>query len=162
MIRPVRLKEILQGEWLGHPLHPALVHLPTGLWPAALVFDFVSRAGDGNNVAVRTSMYCIVLGLAAALLAVPTGIADWTGIKREKPAWKLGLIHMGINAIVFVLFIINASLRLKRGLDVRSVTTSQLALSIAAVALLFISGYLGGRMVFDHGISVARQSKKKW
>ena len=30
------LKDLLQGKWLGHPLHPALVHVPTGLWPAAL------------------------------------------------------------------------------------------------------------------------------
>jgi hypothetical protein len=27
---------------------------------------------------------------------------------------------------------------------------------------LAVSGYLGGLMVYDHGISVARQSKAKW
>jgi len=32
------VKELLQGRWMNHPLHPALAHIPTGLWPAALVF----------------------------------------------------------------------------------------------------------------------------
>ena len=36
-------KALLQGKWLGHPLHPALVHLPTGLFPAALLFDVIGR-----------------------------------------------------------------------------------------------------------------------
>lgn len=42
---PGLLKDFLQGKWLGHPLHPLLVHLPTALWPAALVFDILSIAG---------------------------------------------------------------------------------------------------------------------
>ena len=37
-----------------------------------------------------------------------------------------------------------------------------LALSAIAVGLLAVSGYIGGRMVFEHGVSVARLSKKKW
>ena len=28
------IKAFLQGKWLGHPLHPAMVHLPTGAWTA--------------------------------------------------------------------------------------------------------------------------------
>src|SRR5688572_11561767 len=111
------MKELLQGKWLGHPLHPALVHLPTGLWPAAFVFDVIARTSDaGNNVAVRTSFYCITVGLLAALLAIPTGIADFMEIKRGKPAWKLAVIHMSINAFVFLLMTINAMSRYHGGL----------------------------------------------
>jgi hypothetical protein len=35
---------------------------------------------------------------------------------------------------------------------------------VCAVAngVLFVSGYLGGRMAFEHGVGVARMSKKKW
>jgi hypothetical protein len=28
--------------------------------------------------------------------------------------------------------------------------------------LVVVSGYLGGRMIYDHGISIARLSKDKW
>src|SRR5207249_3237877 len=33
---------------------------------------------------------------------------------------------------------------------------------LAAALLLICSAYLGGRMVYEYGISVARMSKKKW
>jgi uncharacterized membrane protein len=35
------IKSFLQGKWLGHPLHPALVHIPVGAWTAALIFDLI-------------------------------------------------------------------------------------------------------------------------
>src|SRR5687768_15730300 len=80
--------DFLQGKWLRHPLHPALVHIPTALWPAAFVFDLLSQITQ-ENVFVQLSFYAMLLGLIVAILAIPTGIADWTDIGREKPAWKL-------------------------------------------------------------------------
>lgn len=156
------LKEFLQGAWLGHPLHPAIVHLPTGLWPAALMFDVVSRFGDASNAAVVAALGCVVIGLAAALVAVPTGLADWVEIKPEKPARTLGWWHMGLNVAVAAPMVISLILRLRDGLDTVRVSMPALLLCLIANALLMVSGYLGGRMVFEHGISVARESKKKW
>ncbi len=156
------LKEILQGEWLGHPLHPAIVHLPTALWPAALLFDVLTQFGVGGNALVRASFYALGLGLAAALLAAPTGLADWWDIKREKPAWRLGLWHMGLNIVALVLAAVNLFLRLGDELRAEAVGTAPLLLSLLTTLILLVSGYLGGRMVFHYGTSVARQSKKKW
>ena len=155
-------KDVLQGKWLGHPLHPALVHLPTGLWPAALIFDFVSRAGDGNNAAVRVAFGAIAVGVIAALTAAPTGLADWWDIKPGKPARNLGWWHMGMNVTVLALMIATLFIRWRDGLDVPFVSTPALSLCAFANALLFASGYLGGRMVFDHGVAIARMSKKYW
>jgi len=154
--------DLLKGKWLGHPLHPLLVHVPMALWPAALLFDLLSRAGFGGNAMVRTSFFAIGLGLAVALLAVPTGIVDWSGIKREKPAWKIGLWHMLLNAVVLILFAINLTLRLGTYREAALVTVTPLILSIAGTLVLVVSAYLGGRMVYAYGINVARLSKGKW
>ena len=154
--------DLLKGKWLGHPLHPLLVHVPMALWPAALLFDLLSRAGFGGNAMVRTSFFAIGLGLAVALLAVPTGIVDWSGIKREKPAWKIGLWHMLLNAVVLVLFAINFTLRLGNYREAALVPVAPLVLSIAGTLVLVVSAYLGGRMVYAYGINVARLSKGKW
>jgi uncharacterized membrane protein len=154
--------EFLQGKWLKHPLHPVLVHVPTALWPAALVFDILSRAGEGDNVFVQLSFYSILLGLLVGLLAIPTGYADWTGIRREKPAWRIGLYHMGLNGLVWILSGINFILRLETYQTAQSVPAGLLWLSGLAVVLLMISGYLGGRMIYAYGINVARLSKGKW
>lgn len=157
------IKKLLQGQWLGHPLHPALVHLPTGLWLSALMFDVLSRVVHASQVAAATTASCaaIALGLLVALAAVPTGIADWWEIKPEKPAYKLSVWHILLNATVFALFAINLGWRWSMPLEQR-LGAGPLALTAIAAALLAVSGYLGGRMVFDHGIGIARQSKKQW
>src|SRR3989337_190643 len=34
--------DLLRGRWLGHPLHPVLVHFPAAMWPLALILDLIS------------------------------------------------------------------------------------------------------------------------
>lgn len=156
------LKDFFQGKWLNHPLHPALVHFPAGLWPAALVFDLLSRTAAWGNTAVQIAFYALLLGLLSALVAIPAGFADWLDIRREKPAWKIGLVHMGLNLTITLLQIINLVLRFPGYQTADSVSTPQVLLSAVAVGLLLVSGYLGGRMIYAYGINVARVSKKKW
>lgn len=158
------LKDFLQGKWLGHPLHPALVHVPTGLFPAATLFDLLARARDAgaDETAARCAVWCIVVGLIAALAAAPTGLADWSEIKPDKPARKLGLCHLTLNLAVLALMGASLYLRVRDGVDANATPTSAVACAAAGNVLLAISGYLGGRMVFDQGIGVARLSKKKW
>ena len=153
--------EFLQGKWLKHPLHPALVHIPTALWPAAFVSDLLSRF-QNDNVWVQLAFYAILVGLVFAVLAIPTGYADWTDIKPDKPAWKLGLYHMIINAFVTLLWGINLALRLQTFQTAITVPAGLVAISGLATLLLLVSGYLGGRMIYAYGINVARLSKKKW
>jgi uncharacterized membrane protein len=156
------MTDFLQGKWLKHPRHPILVHVPTALWPAALGFDLLSRFGVGGNAMVRTSFYAILLGLVAAVAAMPPGIADWSGIKRGRPAWAIGLVHMVLNVAVTILWAVNLILRWD-GLDgAHAVGTGPLVLSVVGMAVLLVAGYLGGRMVYDYGISVARLSKEEW
>src|SRR5690242_9979084 len=107
------IKSFLLGKWLGHPLHPALVHVPIALWVGALVFDILSLSGVGHNHLVRTSYWAIAGGLISTLVVVPAGIAEWTQIKREKPAWKLALWHMLLNVVVTVFML--ASLLFRNG-----------------------------------------------
>ena len=156
------MKQFLQGRWLGHPLHPFLVHLPTSLWPAALIFDILSNVSVGGNAMVQTSFYAILLGLLSALAAAPAGLADWLDIKPDKPARKIGLYHMSINLAVVAVQVVNVALRWGTFSTDSSVGALPLALSAVSVLSLIVSGYLGGLMIYDHGINVARLSKKKW
>jgi uncharacterized membrane protein len=152
------LKQFLQGRWLNHPLHPVLVHLPTALWPASLVFDLLAWRGIDPAGMRQTAFYAILAGLLAALLAIPAGFADWLDIRREKPAWKIGLAHMLLNLLITGLWIANLVLRS----NPNHPASDTLLLSAGATLLLLISGYLGGRMIYGYGINVARLSKKKW
>jgi uncharacterized membrane protein len=158
----MRLKQFFQGRWLGHPVHPALVHIPAALFPAAMLFDILSRVGAGGQALVQTSFYAIAVGLLASFPAALSGFADWTEIKREKPAWKIGLYHMVLNLTVVLLFGLNLWLRWGIHGQAEQVASLPLAISIVGSVLLAVSAWLGGLMPFDQGTAVARRSKERW
>lgn len=157
----MKLMEFLQGKWLGHPLHPALVHVPVGGWVVAFALDMVGWFGGGGELAERVAFWCVAVGLAGAVLAVAPGVADWSLIKKEKPAWKLGLYHLAANLIAALVWAVNLGLR-SSARDEPGVAASVVVTSAVGTVLVFGGAYLGKLMVFDHGIGVARESKKKW
>ncbi len=69
---------------------------------------------------------------------------------------------MGLNLAVALLFAINLGLRMQTFRQDVKVAGAPLLLSAIGTALLVGSAYLGGMMVYQYGISVARMSKKKW
>ncbi|HVS73636.1 MAG TPA: DUF2231 domain-containing protein [Phycisphaerae bacterium] len=156
------LKSFLLGKWLGHPLHPAIVHVPIAMWVGALILDILSLCGVGGNALVRTACIAILAGLASTLLVVPAGIAEWTQIKRDKPAWTLALWHMVMNVCVVMLLIVSVILRLGSAWDATQVPMIPFTLNLLGNIVLLASGYVGGRMVYDQGIAVARMSKKRY
>jgi uncharacterized membrane protein len=160
------LKRFLQGHWLGHPLHPALIHIPSGLWPAAVIFDILSHLWWGDpaiaNVFVRIAFWSILAGLVVVLLAAPTGVADWWEIKKQRPAHRIGLYHMILNVVASVVLLISLLMRTGDAMQAAATPAWPMAVAILAVLMVFVSGYLGGLMVFDHGVGIARQSKEKW
>jgi uncharacterized membrane protein len=158
----MKIENVLKGTWLGHPLHPIFAHIPAALWPSALVFDILTRFGVGGNALVRLSFYCVAFGLAAALCAAPAGLMDFRGVKRKNPAWKIGMYHGVLNAIVTITFITNLTVRVATFRTATEVDGLPFALSVFGAVLLCVSVYLGGRLVYGYGINVARMSKEKW
>jgi uncharacterized membrane protein len=143
-------------------LHAIVVHVPVGAWTGSLIFDLLSRLHVGGNAMVRLSFISIAIGLGGALIAVPTGVLDWGGVKKEKPAWKIGLYHMATNLVVTILFAINLGSRFSTWKTAEVVSPLMILLSAVGTVLLFGGAYLGGLMLYDHGVSVARASKDKW
>jgi uncharacterized membrane protein len=154
------MKAFLQGRWFGHPLHPMIVHVPVALWTAALVFDLLTFNGIGGNALVQTAFYAIVIGLIVAVLAILTGLAEYWDILPDQPAHRIGAYHMGLNVVVFALWSVSVALRVDTFREAQTVGVVPLAISILASILLMISGYLGGRMIFDRGIGVQRHAKE--
>lgn len=110
---------------------------------------------------LRLSLYALAVGLLMVLVAIPTGIADWWGIRKDRPAWKLGVFHMAVNWTASLAFGVSLGIRLAGG-AAGGVGGLPLALSVVGAAFLLVGLYLGGRMIYDYGISVARYSKAQW
>src|SRR5258707_11062167 len=67
-IRPGKVRDVLHGVWLGHPLHPMLIQATIGTWLSASILDF---AGGDQKAARRL----VTAGLAAAVPAALAGAA---------------------------------------------------------------------------------------
>ena len=152
------LKAFLQGKSFGHPLHPALVHFPIGLFILSLILDLVSFWGDAPDNLYQASYYAMALGIVSALLAAVAGLADRADIRLDHPARKTVNIHMTLNLTAVALFVINLALR-AANLDQTQVTPVSLVLSFIGVAIILVSGYLGGTMVYDNGVGVGRHRR---
>src|SRR5215831_5705547 len=124
-----------------HPIHPMLVVFPIGLWVAALAFDIVEMA-TGNPLWRTLAFWNIVGGIIGALLAAVPGFLDYPGVKGREG--RLATWHMVINLAAVVLFVVNAVLRLRVNAD----SPWPLLLSIIGVVGVFVSGWLGGELVY--------------
>jgi uncharacterized membrane protein len=134
-----------------HPLHPMLIVFPIGLWLFSLVCDFVALAKSGTDAGATwetVALYSMVGGLIGALAAAVPGLIDLLSL-GDPDVRKIALTHMTINLTVVALYAINIWLRVG-GMESRL----PVGLSVLAVLMLGVSGWLGGEMVHVHGVAV--------
>jgi uncharacterized membrane protein len=140
-----------------HPLHPMLVVFPIGLWVFSLISDFVfllGRDSRWNDVA----FYTMAGGLIGAVLAAVPGFVDMFSIS-DKKVGKIAWNHMILNLIAVVIFAVDFYLRLRNPAGaIFSIVLSPIVLSLAGVLFIAVSGWLGGEMVYVHGMGVQQQS----
>lgn len=142
----------------GHPFHPLLVTVPIGAWVASLVFDIISRANDEDAAVFAEGAYWLIaIGVVGALAAALFGLLDLMGIPRGTVAHKTALMHMGLNLTVVLLFVINFLVRRNDGYEMAA-GGLPLVLSVLALGLLGVSGWLGGRLAYRYGVRVADEA----
>lgn len=143
---PEGVIDALHGVPLGHPLHPILVHLPLGGWMIAGMLDFFP--GHKSEETRRAADLALTLGTVGAVATIATGWTDWSGARGE--ARRTGLIHGLLNETAFFLNVgsIVARRKHRRGLGK--------LLSGTALGLALAGGFLGGELVYRHGLGVGQ------
>jgi uncharacterized membrane protein len=84
------------------------------------------------------------------------GLLDLLAIPRGTTAWRTGLIHAGLNDVVLALYVVNFLLR--RGGSFEETSTGHMVLSGVALAILGVSGWLGGQLAYRYGVRVAKEA----
>lgn len=138
----------------GHPIHPMIIPFPIALWVSSLVADLV-YIWRGNPVWKDWIAFYTLLGgiIMAAVAAVP-GFIDWLSIKAPEVV-KIANWHARLNVIALLVFAASFYLRTASGAELVSNSyTIPVGLSVFGVILITISGWLGGEMVFKHGVAV--------
>lgn len=142
------VEDALHGEWLGHPLHPSLVEIPLGAWGTAATLDVLGALGLVKNMD-RASDAALLIGTLGSFAAIATGWAEWHRGPGRLPR-RIGVAHGLLNeaAVVLNCASLLARWRGKRGLG--------RALSLSALAASGTAAFLGGELVYRHGVGVRR------
>jgi uncharacterized membrane protein len=155
LARAKRPRAAIAGPY-GHPFHPVLVTIPIGAWVASFIFDIIALASsDDESVFAEGAYWLIGIGIVGALLAAVFGLLDLSTIARGTRAHRTGLIHMSLNLAVVVLFAIDFAIRASQGYE--GASTAGFVLSLIALALLGVSGWLGGMLAYHYGVRVAAE-----
>ena len=135
----------------GHPIHPMLVTIPIGLWVFSFACDLIAMGSGTPGIWPAIAYYAMIGGVIGALAAALPGLIDLLSL-TDPALKKTALTHMTINLAVVALYVINIWLRHR---DPQNLSIP-FWLSLLAILMLLVSGWLGGKMVFEHGVGVDR------
>lgn len=144
---------MLAGPY-GHPFHPILVTVPIGAWTASLVFDVASRIVGKPGFLTEASEWLIGIGVLGALAAATVGFLDLLAVPTGTRAMRTALVHMSLNLAVTVAYAVNFAWRHGSYTGQGRVAVGPLVLSALSIAVLSVSGYLGGKLAFRYGVRV--------
>lgn len=136
----------------GHPIHPMLIPFPVALLVGALLVD-IAWLATGNPFWPGMSLWLIGAGIVTGVAAAAFGMVDFVSLKRVRhlpSAWT----HALGNIAVLLLAAVNLGMRLTD--PAAAVLPWGLALSLAIAALLAVTAWVGGELVYRHGIGVTR------
>ena len=142
-----KIRNFLNGTWLGEPLHVVLTDVPVGAWTVAMAFDALDLVFNRREFA-RACETSIGIGLLAAAGAAVTGMTDWSDV--DPPARRLGLIHGLLNLSGAALFATSLFLRKKKSRGTGRIV------GVLGYAVMSYAAHLGGKLVYEHRVGVDR------
>ncbi len=140
-----KVKDMLNGTWLGHPVHPMLTDIPLGAWSGTMLLDLAWLNEETEGTA-RGADITLLLGLLGAGGAAVTGTTDWSDLDGTDRRVGLmhGLLNIGIAGIYATSFVLRLMGKRHAGI----------ALSTTGYLTSLFSAYLGGELILAKGIGV--------
>lgn len=142
------LRDLLNGRWLGHPLHAVLTDAPVGILFLVIVFDVLAMP-----VAAGWTLAVGILAMLAAALAGYADYADTDGKARERAT-----LHSSLMVVALVGYVISLVLRFGAGAQGLVGSAAATWVSIASFLILSAGAYVGGDVVYVLGNMVNRHA----
>lgn len=146
------LDKLLRG-FPGHPLHPPLTDATIGMYTLATALAVSSSLGWIERPAAHGAWLAMIGGLVVTVPTALTGFLDWVTIDWGSPRWRTATLHLSAMLVATTLFAL-AAWQDHSGYDRAEVTTAGVALAVAGFVALTAGGWLGGSVVFVHGMRV--------
>lgn len=130
-------------------LHPSLVHFPIALLPVAIGADLLARV-TGSRRLSTVGKALMPVAAASAAISAAAGLVAQQEVKAEGEAQALLVTHRNLNLSLTAISGLMAAYRMGE----EEAGAGYLALGLAGLGALSYSAYLGGKMVYEHGVGV--------
>jgi nitrite reductase/ring-hydroxylating ferredoxin subunit/uncharacterized membrane protein len=145
LFRPIRpVKDVLNGTWLGHPVHAVITDVPVGAATVSIVADLI-----GQPLVADVSLTLAVVSMVGAAV---TGLADYTDV--DGTARNRATVHSVLMTTSLVLFVVSLVIRSGNPTD----RLVPIALSLVAYLVLALGATVGGDLVYLIGTHVNRHA----
>ncbi|HMH89835.1 MAG TPA: DUF2231 domain-containing protein [Streptosporangiaceae bacterium] len=156
------------------PAHPPFTAFPIAAYVFAAAFDTASViGGPRHSWAVQlwhAGTFVLIAGLVTCLMAMGTGFRDLVRFAARRPgdarpsttsadATATVAAHVAVVAATFMIGSGDLAWRLSDQGARAAAPIGPAALSLAAAAAAGTGGFLGGKLVFSHGIGVRRPAQ---
>ncbi|TPL43255.1 DUF2231 domain-containing protein [Mesorhizobium sp. B2-4-6] len=144
-------------------VHPILVHFPIVLIYTLVIIDLAALAGR-NAVTMRSGVGTIstFVAVAAGLFAIATWLFGGMALDYAEAAGfssEIAEIHESLGTVSAFTFLTWGAIRLAlwiRNRDLGTLALAIPAIEIAGAALVTVTGYYGGQLVYDLGVNVTK------
>jgi uncharacterized membrane protein len=137
----------------GHPLHPPLTDAAIGAYTAAMVLAFLHVFGVSEENTATAWWLTLVIALVLNALAAVTGFADWLQLSFGTPLWRTATAHFVAMVLTTAIFALTLFLGHGDYVD-GDITAVPFILTLIGFGTLTLGGWLGGTIVFVHGMRV--------
>ncbi len=137
-------KDLLNGVWLGHPLHPLLTDVPVGALTTALLLDLA-----GERRAADLAVCAGVLGMAASAASGAADAVDAYGRPQAQAT-----VHATVMSASLAAYVGSLALRAAGPAS----RTTAVALAMLGYGAMAAGAYVGGELVFRSGNMVDRHA----
>ncbi len=132
-------------------MHPRSVHFPIALFISAMGLDVLSLFLKKENLH-RTAVHMYVLATLVTPLVVLTGLSEAEHLHLHHPVLNLhktfALLTMSTSFISLpILWIVKKK-------NAKAFRTTFFLFALLSVIFVSITGYNGGRMVYEYGVGV--------
>jgi uncharacterized membrane protein len=135
----------------GHPLHPPLTDATIGAYTVATAFGVLSALGVSEGNTARAWWLTLIVGLVVTGPTALTGLIDWLTIAWGSPLWRTATLHLFAMLTATVFFLLAAIFGHGGYVD-GAATAGSLVLTVVGFGFLTLGGWLGGTIVFVHGM----------
>lgn len=134
----------------GHPIHPMLVHLPVAALLGLIATD-AAYIWTGDFFWARAGLWLAGVGAAGGVIASMVGLADLVLARDIR-----GLITGWSHGVLAVMLLSLASFNWLMRIDDAAALIFPwgILLSLFSGAVIALTAYLGGRLVYEHAVGV--------